>query len=141
MTGHADVHSVRVRRIDENLYDALGLLEPHVRPVVAAVRGLVDAVAHGDAVARPRFTRADPDRFRIGGIDRDGADGLHGLFVEHWFVRGAAVGGLPHAATGGAGVYGEASVLARRRDRRDASAHRRRADVPRTKSRRGIGVD
>src|SRR2546426_2445834 len=42
--------------------DALGLPEAEVGPVVAAVRGLVDAVPNGRAVPRPRLTATDPNR-------------------------------------------------------------------------------
>ena len=83
--------------------------QAHVRPGLAAVGRLVDAVADRDAVARPRLAGADPDRLRVGRIDGDGADRLHRLLVEHRLERGAAVDRLPHAAAGGADV--DASVL------------------------------
>ena len=54
-------------------------LEADIGPVLAAVGGLVDAVADGDAVARPGFAGAGPDGLRVRRIDGDGADGLHRL--------------------------------------------------------------
>src|SRR5215210_9477202 len=87
LAGDADPDRVRVRRIDGDLGDALGVLEAHVRPVVAAVHGLVDALADGDAVARPRLAGAGPDRLRVLRIDGDGADRLRGLLVEHRLER------------------------------------------------------
>src|SRR5262249_17074463 len=47
---HAGVDDVAVLRMDENPHDALGLLEAHVGPGLAAVGGLVDAVADRDRV-------------------------------------------------------------------------------------------
>ena len=80
------VNGVAVRRVDDDLRDALGVRQAHVRPGLAAVGRLVDAVADRDAVARPRFAGADPDVFRILRIERDRADRLHGLLVEHRLV-------------------------------------------------------
>ena len=96
----AGVDGVAVGGIDEDLCDALGSLQAHVRPVLAAVGGLVNAVADRDAVARPGFARADPDGLRVLGIDRDGADRLHGLLVEHRLERRSAVDRFPDAAAG-----------------------------------------
>ena len=75
-----------------------GLGEAHVRPVLAAVGGLVDAIADRDAVAHPRLAGADPDDLRILRVDRDGADGLYWLLVENGFVRSAAIGRFPDTA-------------------------------------------
>src|SRR5688572_27107905 len=76
-SGRADVHGVRVGRVDGDLRDALRLLETDVGPVVAAIGRFVDAVTDGDAVARPRLAGPGPDRFRILRIDGDRADRLH----------------------------------------------------------------
>src|SRR5262249_4042259 len=59
----ADVDRVRVARIYQNLCDAFGLLQSDVGPILAAVRGFVDAVANRDAVAGPRFAPAHPADF------------------------------------------------------------------------------
>src|SRR5206468_8018954 len=79
---HAHVDRVGLRRIDEDLHDVLGVLESHVRPVLAGVVRAIDAVADGHAVAHPRFAGADPDHFGILRLDRHGTDGLHRLLVE-----------------------------------------------------------
>ena len=110
---------------------------PMLRPGLAAVGGLVDAVADRHAVAHPALARPDPDRLGVLGIDRDRADRLHRLLVEHRLERGAAVHRLPHAAARRADIHGETIALVHGGDRRDAAAHRRRADVPRAESRRG----
>src|SRR5262249_61761785 len=59
----ANVDRVRVARIYQNLCDAFGLLQSDVGPILAAVRGFVDAVANRDAVAGPRFAPAHPADF------------------------------------------------------------------------------
>src|SRR5262249_41528680 len=94
----ADVDRVRVAPIYQNLCDAFGLLQSDVGPILAAVRGFVDAVANRDAVAGPCFAGADPDDFRVLRINRDRADGLDRLFVEDRLECRAAVDRLPHAA-------------------------------------------
>src|SRR5262249_54470064 len=75
----ADVDGVRVLGVDHNLADLEGLLEAHVLPGLAAVGGLVDAVAPGNRVARVGLAGADPDDVLVGGGDADVADGDGGL--------------------------------------------------------------
>ena len=58
------------------------LLEAHVLPGLAAVGGLVDAVAVGDGVARIVLAGADPDDVAFGRGDGDVADGDGGFVVE-----------------------------------------------------------
>ena len=74
--------------------------------------------------------------FGIAGIERDRADRLHGLLVEHGLEGRAAVERLPDAAGGRADV--DASTLpsfsCARGERRDAAAHRGRADVARAET-------
>src|SRR5438094_110328 len=74
LAGDADVHRVGRTGVDQDLGDVLGVRQPHVGPVVAAVGGLVDAIADRHAVAHPRFPGADPDHLGVGGIDRDRPD-------------------------------------------------------------------
>jgi len=64
-SGHARVNRVAVPRIDNNFRNALGILQAHVGPAVAAVRRLIDAIADRHAIAGPGFARAGPDRFRV----------------------------------------------------------------------------
>ena len=71
-----------------------------MRPGLAAVGRFVDAVADRNAVARPRFARADPDVLRVLRIERDRADRLHRLLVEDRPVMRSAVFRFPNAAAG-----------------------------------------
>src|SRR5262249_32402607 len=57
----ADIDDVGVLGVDEDLADLERLLESHVLPGLAAVGGLVHAVAVGDRVARVVLAGADPD--------------------------------------------------------------------------------
>ena len=67
---------------DDDLADAAGLLEPHLRPGLAGVGRLVDALADRDVAADAGFAGAGPDDVRIGGRDGERADRLHRLAVE-----------------------------------------------------------
>src|SRR5690606_21524899 len=98
-------------------------------PGLAAVGGLVDAVAVRDGVARVRLAGADPDDVAVGGGDADGADGDGVLLVELVLEGDAVVDGLEQAAGGGgdevgarvgleAGDGGAAPALRGRADRR-----------------------
>src|SRR5262249_42343947 len=107
---HAGVDDVAVLRMDENPHDALGLLEAHVGPGLAAVGGLVDAVADRDRVPGPRLAGADPHRLRVRRVDGDRADRLHRLLVEDRLESGAAVERLPDAARGRADEEGRLSL-------------------------------
>ncbi len=132
LAGHAREHRVARSRVDQDFRDPLGLFGSptfvHVSPPSV---GFVDAVADRHAVARPRLARADPDVRRIRRIDRDGADRLHRLVVEHGSERRAAVGRLPHAAGRRADEERDLSRwLVPRRERRDPATRLRGADVP-----------
>ncbi len=100
-----DVHDVRVRRIDDDATDGARILEPHVRPGLAAVGALVDAVAPARALARVRLAGAHPHREGRRGRDGHGADGHHRVHVvEDGRPRRAVVGALPEPAAGGGDV-------------------------------------
>ena len=75
----AHVDDVRVARIDEDVLDVLGVLEPHPRPRLAGVGRLVDAVAVADAAlvvvlarrrARRRSSSSDRRRRRRANTSR-----------------------------------------------------------------------
>ena len=141
LAGRARVNGVGFRGIHEDLRDPLRAAEPRVRPALAAVDRLVHAVADRDAVARPGFARADPDRLRVLRIDRHRADRLHGLLVEDRLEGRSAVDRLPDAAGGGADEDRQAVALADGVDGGDAAAHRRGADVARAEAGDGLRVD
>ena len=81
------------------------------------------------------------DRLGIRRIDRNGADRLHALFVEHRLERRAAVLRLPHAARGRADEEDGLAAFVARRHRGDAARHRGRADVARAEAADDAGVD
>ena len=115
----ADEHEVFVRRMDDDRADAAGVGKSHLRPRLAGVGRLVDAVAHHVHVAdRPGFTGAGPHDIRIAWRDRERTDRLRGLVVERRLPRQPAVGGFPHATGRRARVIdaGLAGDTGRRRD-------------------------
>ena len=116
-------------------------LQAHVRPVLAAVGGLVDSVADRHAVPHPRFACSHPNVLRVGRINRHRADRLHALPVEHRLECGAAVDRLPHASARRADEKRDAAVLVHPAYRRNAAAHRCRPDVARRQSRNGGAGD
>src|SRR5581483_11586921 len=69
------VDDVRVLRVDADLADELGLLEPDAVPGLARVRRLVDAVAGRHVAADARRAHADVDHV---GVRRRDGDRAHG---------------------------------------------------------------
>ena len=63
VAGGAGVDGVAVLGIDQDLGDVFGILQADVGPVLAAVGRFVDAVADGDAVARPSFSPVPTQTF------------------------------------------------------------------------------
>ena len=103
-----------------------GLVEAHVRPRLAGVGGLVDAVAHHvlSRIAQ-RFAGAGPHDVRIAMRDGQRADRLRPVSLSKaGFQRRAAVGRLPDAARRGAGVV-DAGLTGDRRGGGDAAGARR----------------
>ena len=97
-----------------------------VIPLHAAVGRLVDAVALDDVAAQLRFAAADVDDVGVRLADRQRADRRGAdLAVGHRRPVGAAVGGLPRAAAGGAEPVFERP---RRRCRRPRATARRARD-------------
>ena len=138
---HRGINRVTALRTNDDLRNALRVFQPRLVPGLAAVGRLVDAVANRDAVADPRFTRADPDVLGVLRVERDRADRLHRLFVEDRPILRAAVVRFPDAATGCADKDCElAGWLAISGDRGDAAAHRGGADVARAETRDGGGT-
>src|SRR6476659_9332333 len=99
-------------------------------PGRSAIGRLVDAVADRNAVAGPAFAGSDPHIVWVPGVDRHGADGLHGLLVEDGLERGSAVVGAPDAAGCRSDEQTDLSILALVTiDRGNAARHRCRTDI------------
>ena len=87
--------------MDHDAADVVGLLEAQVGPGGAAVHGFVDAVAPGGALPVVGLAGADVEDRRVGGREREIADGGIGLILEDGLPGVAAVDGLEDAAGGG----------------------------------------
>ena len=98
MTQRRHQDDVGVARIDHDLPDVARALESHELPVVAPVRGLVDAGAVGDVGADGGFARADVDDLGIRRRDGERTDRRDLLAIEQRLPGHAGVGGAPHAA-------------------------------------------
>src|SRR5262249_50078400 len=110
--------------INHNPSDAFRFLQASARPRFATVSGLVDSVANGHAVPRPRFSCSDPNVFRILGVERDGANRLHRLFIKYRAIPRSAVIGFPNAPASRTHKKGDLPRwLTYSRDTGDASAH------------------
>ena len=124
---------VRVVAVDDHAPDVVRLVEPEVRPRLAAVGRLVDA---GAGVGRPRRVRlagADPDgrpvALGVAPVDGDVADRDLGHVVEERREGAAGVRRPPQAARGVGDVeVGRVARLAL--DVGHAPAHDRRPDGP-----------
>ena len=64
MAQHRDEQAVRVARIDDDLRNLLAVAQAQVRPGLAGVGGLVDAVAGGEVGALQPLAAADVDDVR-----------------------------------------------------------------------------
>ena len=95
-----------VTRIDDDVADVLGFLQPGVGPARAAVVGAIDPVAEGHRALAVVFAGADPDGVEIGRIQGQAADGVRALGVEDRRPGGAVVDGFPQPARGGADIDG-----------------------------------
>ena len=134
--GH--VHDVRVLRVDEDLADVLRGLEPHVLPALAPVLALVHAVAVADAPLRVVLAGAHPHDVGVLRVERDAADGIGALAVEHGRPGAAGVLGLPDAARGHGhepalvvgGVHGDVG---------DPAGRHRGADAAQLEAAPGVG--
>ena len=93
-------------RVDRDAGDVARLGQAQVAPGLAAVVGLVDAVAVRDVAADAGLARAGVDDVRIGVGDRDRADRGGEEAVRDVLPVRAAVGRLPDAAGAGAEVEG-----------------------------------
>ena len=93
-----------IARVDDDLRDLLAVAQAEVRPRLAGVGGLVDAVAGREVGALQPFAAADVDDVRVRRRDRDRADRAGRLVVEDRRPGAAVVGRLPHAAVDGADV-------------------------------------
>src|SRR2546421_1236184 len=122
----AGIDHVGVARIDGDLRDPLGLLQPHAGPALAAIDRLVDAVSDGNGIASPGLAGPDPDDLRVPGIDLYRSDRLDRLLVEDRLERRAAVLALPHPAARRGNLAPGLAVPLATPDNRDASAPARR---------------
>ena len=124
----ADVSDVRVLRVDRDRADLVRILEADVLPRLAAVDGLVHAVAEGDAVARVGLAGADVEDVLVRRGHGHGPDGDGRLAVELVLVGDAVVGRLEQPAGGGGDPVG-GGVGRADGEGRDATAHGGRADA------------
>src|SRR4029079_18691883 len=122
--GHRDEYRVAVSLINCNPSDAFRFLQASGRPCFATVGGFVNSIANRHAVARPRFTSADPNVFGILRVECERPDRLHSLFVKYRPIPRSAVVGFPNAATSRTDEERDlARRLAHSGDARDPSAH------------------
>ena len=99
MPEHRRIDEIRIGRVHTNLADHFGVAKADVRPRLAGIGGLVNAVALNDVAAEARLPHADVDDVRVRGRDcqrahRGGAE----VVVADGRPGQAVVGGLPHAA-------------------------------------------
>ena len=135
-----DEDDVRIARVDQDPADVLGLREPHVRPGLAAVRAPVDAVAEADVAPADVLARAHPDGLRVRRVERDAADRVRRLGVEHRRPGRAGVLRLPDAARADRDVPG-VPLQGVDDDVADPSRHDGWADVAEGEPREELGVE
>ena len=104
MAEHGDEQPIGVARVDDDVGNLLAVAEAEMRPRLAGVGRLVDAVADRQIGAGEPFAAADVDDVRVRRRDRDRADRSGGLVVEDRRPRPPEVGRLPHPAVYRAGI-------------------------------------
>ena len=127
MAERGHVHGLRIGRIYKDVANVVGVTEPEVRPALATISRLVDAVAPRNAVARVVLTRAHPDDVGVGRMDGDGADGIGAFVIEERLEGDSIVHGPPEAARR-SGDEDRVRELTDHVDVDDATAGSRRAD-------------
>ena len=91
--------------MDADLRDGINRLEAHVRPRLARISALVDAIARHDVAANRRLAHTDVHDIGIALAHRHRAHrGAGDLAVGHRPPVLAAIGGLPQPAAGGAEI-------------------------------------
>jgi hypothetical protein len=114
------------------LGDALGFFQADVAPGLAAIGGFVDPVSDRNTVARPRLACSYPNILCVLGINRDGADRLHRLFIKDRPITRPTVVRFPNATTGRADKKRDfAGRLFRSGQRGNAPAHGGGTDIAR----------
>src|SRR5271157_5733869 len=142
MSEGAGIDRVAVFRVNDDAAEVFGIGETEVFPTVAAIARPVDTGSDRHAVTYPGLAGADPNSLRIGGIDGERADRLGGLFVKDGLEGGASVGGLPHAATGGANVDSQRPLtILHGGNVRNMPPHRRGANRAGRESTEGVGIN
>ncbi|MYK68333.1 MAG: hypothetical protein F4020_01825 [Gammaproteobacteria bacterium] len=89
---------VRVVGMRDDARDGLRLAQPHVRERLAAVLGLVHAVAERRALPVVGLTGPDPEDVRVRGRERERAHRVRAVAVEDGLEGGPVVGRLPQPA-------------------------------------------
>ncbi len=89
------IDHVGVARVDKDVPDVLGSLQPHAPKALPPIRALVDPVPVAGAPLGGVLAGADPYHVGMEGIHRHGADGIGAVVVEDGLPADAPVGGLP----------------------------------------------
>src|SRR6185312_2983293 len=106
MSSDGDEDPVRIARVDCELANLLSIAQTEMRPGLAGVGGLIDAVSDGEIGAREAFAAADIDDVGIAERDSDRTDGARRLRIPETVPRIAGVGRLPNTPIDRAHVEG-----------------------------------
>ena len=98
MSQGCDVDDVGVIRVHDDSADVMAFGEPHVRPRLATVDRLVDAVAPPRALSIGTLARTDPNDVGLLLVDNDVTHGVNRFVLKYRFEPDAVVRRLPHAA-------------------------------------------
>ena len=123
-----DVNDVGISRMNAHRADVIGILQPHVLPGFAGIRGLVDAVAIGSIAADVGLAHADIDRVgvRFRNADRAHRSGFE-LAIGNRNPVGPSIVGSPYTAACPAEIV-HARLRGHARDSHGAAASKR-ADI------------
>ena len=105
----------------------LGMFQPQVLPIFAAILGAINTIAVAHAALAVAFAGAHPHDAGIFRIEGHGSDGIGTFVIEDWRPSGAAVLRFPNA-TRSAGHKITSVILGIDSEGQHAARDHRRAD-------------
>src|SRR5580700_526943 len=124
-TKRTSENDIGIRRADDNSADPPSLLQPHIRPCLTRIGGLIDSISYHVTIAdHPSLAGSRPHDTGIRRCDGQRPNGRNRLLIENGRPAIAAVGRFPDPARGSSGVV-SAWISGYSSDGRDAVSHSR----------------
>src|SRR5580700_3934752 len=124
-TKRTSENDIGIRGADDNSANPPSLLQPHIRPCLTRIGGLIDSISYDVAIADdPSLAGSSPHHTGIRRSDGKRPNGRNRLLVKNGRPAVAAVGRFPNSSRGSSGIVG-AGIPRHSSDGRDAVSHPR----------------